>query len=67
MTGIETVLLPVNCFHNFKIEPDGTCRSKTCMLNQNEEIAKDIQKNGCRIFDKDPEVLEMRKGSKRGE
>ena len=45
-------ILPINCKFNFKISSDGKCYSKTCALNENKEVAKLIEKNGCSIYKK---------------
>ena len=52
-------LLPINCAYNYKEEyrdettTMGKCYSKTCMLNQNKDVANDIQNKGCEIYKKD--------------
>lgn len=52
-------LLAVNCAYNYKEEArDNTttqcrCYSKECMMNQDKEIAKDIQEKGCVIYTKE--------------
>jgi len=52
-------LLPINCAYNYKEEyrdettTMGKCYSKTCMLNQNKDVANDIQTKGCEIYKKD--------------
>jgi len=52
-------LLAINCAYNYQEEirdPKSTihkCYSKTCMMNVDDEIAKDIQEKGCIIYTKD--------------
>lgn len=45
-------ILPINCKFNFEVSSDGKCYSKTCMLNENEENVKLIEKDGCSIYKK---------------
>ena len=59
LKGVVKGLFPINCFYNYAEMHDGRCRSKTCMLNGNLEIAKEIQVKGCRVFANHPEVLKM--------
>ncbi len=47
---IQEKLLPINCHYNFKVEDDGKCHSKTCMLNVDPEIMMKIESEGCIIF-----------------
>lgn len=62
-------LLPVNCAYNFFEErrgqttTEGRCYSTTCMLNVNKEVAEMIQKDGCKIYQKDfvKEVVKNKK------
>lgn len=60
-------LLPVNCAYNYSEESisptETTCRSTTCMLNADIEVAKEIQLKGCNIF-KIPEVQDIIKRKK---
>jgi len=45
-------LLPVNCKYNFKVEKDGKCYSKDCMMNQDPVISARIKSDGCKVFKK---------------
>ena len=52
INNLIEAILPINCKFNFEISSDGKCYSKTCALNENEEVAKLIEKNGCSIYKK---------------
>ena len=43
-------LLDRSCKRNYKIEKDGKCYSKKCLVSLDPTIRKAIQKNGCYIF-----------------
>ena len=43
-------LFAINCKYNFKIEPDGKCYSKECMMNTDSELKEKIKNNGCKCF-----------------
>ena len=50
-------LLAVNCHYNHKVESNGRCYSRTCMLNQDPEFIKDRErKEGCVIYKSIKEV-----------
>lgn len=68
MSEVVKGLLPINCFYNFRQEPDGKCYSTECMLNANAEVSHDIAKNGCKVFENHPDVIALRKeGRKSGD
>lgn len=52
INNLIEAILPINCKFNFEVSSDGKCYSKTCALNENEEVAKLIEKNGCSIYKK---------------
>jgi hypothetical protein len=52
INNLIKAILPINCKFNFEISSDGKCYSKTCALNENEEVAKLIEKDGCSIYKK---------------
>lgn len=62
-------LLPVNCAYNFSEEARDSsdtemkCYSTTCMLNVNKEVASDIQKKGCKLYQR-PDIQEIIKNKK---
>ena len=52
INNLIEAILPINCKFNFEVSSDGKCYSKTCALNENKEVAKLIEKNGCSIYKK---------------
>ena len=52
INNLIEAILPINCKFNFEVSSDGKCYSKTCALNENKEVAKLIEKDGCSIYKK---------------
>ena len=55
-SSIAKVLLPIDCFYNYKIV-NGKCYSTACMMNHDVDLRIKIRKNGCGCFNM-PKVVE---------
>lgn len=63
---IQKMLQPLNCAYCYKVEEDGRCYSKDCMMNVDRWLKDKIAEKGCKIF-LSPEVkVEIHRKEERG-